>query len=300
MAKARKILRRKKAVKNIRAVTKTMEMVSTARFKKMYNRAVAARPYTERLCDLVGDLIACSGPEGLRHPLLTPPPGPKCDVLLVLTGNRGLCGSYNHAVLRMATERMSQVTPEGYKVCLRVVGKKGIQFFRHAGHRIEKEYTQLETKSGGVGPDYDLVSALSNELMSDFLAGKISGLEVAYTQLISAGRYAPVIAQVLPLTQLAGTPKAMPTTGAPAPFDLMPSAKEILDRLLPTTVRLQMYQCFLDAAVTEQIARMSAMRAATEAADEMIHNLTVLYNRLRQSQITTELAEIIGGRAGIE
>jgi len=301
MAKARNILKRAKAVKTIRSVTKTMEMVSTARFKRMYNRALAARPYTQRLCDLVAELIARGGPGQLKHPLLSPATGPRCDVLLVLTGNRGLCGSYNHAVIKVATERMKGIAQEAYQVCLRVVGRKGIQYFRHGGRPMDKEYTDFEPKTAVTGPDYQKVSDLADSLMTDFLAGKVSGLEVAYTQLISAGRYMPVIAQVLPITQWTApagpSPRPGPTT---PPFEMMPSAPEILDKLLPMTVRLRLYQCFLDAAVTEQISRMTAMRAATESADDMIHSLTLRYNHLRQAQITTELAEIIGGRAGIE
>ncbi len=129
--------------------------------------------------------------------------------------------------------------------------------------------------------------------MTDFVAGRIGGLEVAYMQYLSSGRQSAVIAQVLPLTY--ATPPATTPGLAPVPYEFVPSPREILDRLLPATVRLRLYQCFLDAAVTEQMARIQAMRAATDNADDMLHNLTVRYNRDRQAQITTELAEILGG-----
>lgn len=296
MAKARTILRRTKAVKSIRSVTKTMEMISTARFKRMHKRAAAARPYTDLLCSMVSDLLS-SGSAHLDHPLLKPVEQKHSDVLLVLTSNRGLCGSYNYAMQSIACDRMEQVRAAGYQVQLRVVGKRGVGLMKSSGYAVDKAYTDFEAGAGGV--DYARVAAMADELMADFLAGRISGVEVAYTQLVSAGRFKPSIAQILPLAELA--PKTdLEHPKSPMEFELMPSAGEILNKLLPATVRLRLFQCFLDASVTEQISRMTAMRSATEAADERIHSLTVFYNRLRQSQITTELSEIIGGRAGVE
>jgi F-type H+-transporting ATPase subunit gamma len=215
-------------------------------------------------------------------------------VLLVLTSDRGLCGPYNSAVLKVAQDRLNQVLRAGYDVKLRLVGRRGVQQLRHRGVAIDTEYRPFE----GV-PEYEPVAALADSLMKEFLAAKISGLEVAYTQFISSGRRRPVIAQILPLSGLP-KPQRLPTLGQGASYEVVPPEAGILDPLLPMVVRMRLWQCFLDAAVSEQFERIAAMRAATDNADKMIHSLTVRYNRMRQAQITTELAEIVGGRAGLE
>jgi F-type H+-transporting ATPase subunit gamma len=146
-------------------------------------------------------------------------------------------------------------------------------------------------------PDFAAVGELADEFLAAYQDGRIGGLEVGYMQFVSPGRQSPSIAPLLPLSDVREASPQHAEADEPVRYDLMPSAHEILERLLPATVRLRLYQCFLDAAVGEQIARITAMRAANKNADEMIHDLTLRYNRLRQSQITTELAEILGGRA---
>ena len=294
MARARKILKRAKAAKAIRTVTKTMEMVASARFKRVHEKEVSARPYTTRIGELVGELVAQVG-EDLRHPLLEEREGPRRDVLLVLTSNRGLCGGFNSSVLRVALERGRQLLRSQYEVLLQVSGKRGLQHFRFHKTHLDKEYTQFEDV-----PDYAKVAQVADTLMEDFLSGRVSGLEVAYMQFLSVARQKPVIATILPLSNL-HPPQAIAAgrTGRTA-YEFIPSKDVLLGRLLPTTARLRLYQCFLDSAASEQVMRIAAMRSATDNADDMIHTLTVRYNRLRQGQITTELAEIMGGRMGLE
>lgn len=295
MAKARKILKRRNAVRSIRTVTKTMEMVSTARFRKSHTYAAASRPYTDRLMRLVGDLVARER-QKVQHPLLEAPSEIKREVLLVLTSNRGLCSSYNAGVLRVALERFGQTTQAGYDTRIHVVGKKGVSFLKFRSMEVDRYYTEF----GGV-PEYAEVGQLAETYMQQFLVGKISGLEVAYTRLVSGSQARPVIAQVLPMSVEAEyRVRSSESDEIRMPYELHPSNEEIVRHLLPAAVRLRLYQCFLDATVTEQMARMAAMRSATENADELIGDLTVQYNRMRQAQITTELTEIIGGRAGLE
>jgi len=292
MAKTKKILNRIKAAQNIRTVAKAMEMMASTQFKKSHDQTVLARPYTQQLSDLVGDLVARGGLERMDHPLLQGRESQiKRDVMIIITSDRGLCGDYNRAVLKLAMERRGQLVEAGYDVVLHVVGKKAVQRLKSLGLAVEHEYPQL-----GYPPGYEKAGALADQLMEAFLGGKIGGVEMAYTQFISSGRQGPAISQVLPLSQLESPPPALPVTGEPAPYEFLPSADEILSELLPATVRIRLYQCFLDASVAEQVSRMQAMRAAGDNADEMIHELTVRHNRLRQSQITTELAEIMGGR----
>ncbi len=297
MAKARKILKRVKAVKSIRTVTKTMEMVATAQFRKTHQRAAATKPYVDKLAETAIELFRRGMTDGADHPLLRGQNALKRDVLLVITSNRGLAGAFNSSVLRMAMERLRQLPADGNEPLIHVVGKRGIQFMRFRRQTVEKTYTQFDRM-----PTYAQVTELADALMARMVAGEISGLEVAYMQFISSGRQKPAIAKVMPLTDLfTGATAAQPPKGAIAPaYEMIPGAGEVLERLLPLCVRMKLFQCFLDAAVSEQIMRMGAMRAATESADDMIHRLTVTYNRTRQGQITTELAEIMGGRIGLE
>ena len=294
MAKARRILKHANAIKNIRTITRTMEMVAAARFKRTHDLAVAARPYTDHLAGMVADIVDRLSADQLSHPLMTASEGVQTVVLMVITSNRGLCGSFNTGVLRLVTERMDQLAESGYKVLLHVVGKRGSQYFRFRGIKVDKEYTDFDDM-----PEYEGIRQVAEELIGSYLAQEISDLEIGYMQFISAGRQSPSIAQILPISDLPSVADKTPGEDA-LPYDFHPSPEELFDKLLPVAVVQKIYQCFMDAAVAEQVMRIAAMHGATEAADEMIQKMTVKYNRVRQSQITTELSEIMGGRIALE
>ena len=300
MAKARKTLSHLKAVRNVRSVTGVMAMVATSRFRKTHEQLVAARPYGNRLMSLTSDIIRRGESRLHRHPLLHEPKTRR-EALLVITSNRGLCGGYNNTILDLGLHRYGQLVAADHEVALHVAGKKGIQFLRYRNFETAGEHTHF-----GDIPAYDDVAELAEQFMEQFLDGRIGGLEVVYMQFVSSGRQSPAVAQVLPLSHLdvsgqTESPEPVDTQEAePLEYEFVPSTDEILDRLLPAATRLRVYQCFLDSAVGEQVARIRAMRAATENADEMIHGLTLEYNHLRQSQITNELAEIMGGREGLD
>ena len=296
MAKARKILKRAKSIKSIRTVTKTMEMVATARFRKSHQRVVATKPFVDRLADVVSGMCG-GGLDDISHPLLRAKSEVKRTAMLVITSNRGLAGAFNSSVLRTAVERVKQLHEAGEDVELHVVGKRGLQFMRFRKLAVTKAYTQFDKTI-----TFEQASEVADTFMDLLVTGKINNLEVAYMQFISSGKQKPVVAKVLPLTELTtGVQQFAPGAGAAAAnYELIPSGQEILQVLLPLSVRMKIYQCFLDSAVSEQMMRIAAMRSATDAADDMVHDLTILYNRSRQGQITTELAEIMGGRVGLE
>jgi len=294
MAKTRNILKHMRAVKNIRTVTGAMHTVASARFRLANDRIVTFSPFGNELSAMVADLVARSESQKLDHPLLAEPEGLRRDVLLVLTSSRGLCGSYNMGVLRTATQRLSQLRQADYEVELHVVGSRGIRYLEYRGLKIDKAYTKF-----GDVPAYEAVAALADAMMGDFLDRRIGGLEVAYMQFESAGRQSPAVAQVLPLEALPGAQEES-NAELLVPYDFYPAPEDILRNLLPATVRLRLYQCFLDAAAAEQLMRRSAMQAATDNADDMIRGLRRVINRQRQMQITTELSEIMGGRVGLD
>ena len=290
MAKARKILNRLGAIRSVNTVTVAMETVASSRFQKAHKHATTVRPYALRLSALMDDIIRRCSHKQLRHPLLQPPEGVLCDAMLLLTADRGLCGGYTQSVMRIALSRREQLLAAGREVHLHVVGKKGLQDLRSEGIEPQREHTQFESL-----PDFAAVRELADEFLTAYQDGQIGGLEVAYMQFVSPGRQSPSIAQLLPLPDV-GASLSQADAPETVRYELLPSAHEILELLLPAAVRLHLYQCFLDAAVGEQIARITAMRAVNTNADDMIRDLILRYNRLRQGQITTELAEILGGR----
>jgi F-type H+-transporting ATPase subunit gamma len=304
MAKARAIVKRRKAVQNIRKITRTMELIATARFKKALDRATEAEAYTRKIAELVADLGQTSG--AVTHPLLQPHDPVQKVRLLVLTSNRGLAGGYNGNVLRAATRAYQDTMAEGTPVALEVAGKRGIAYFRFRGVKADVSYTQFEDR-----PQFDEVEALADTYIGMYLRGEIDRLDVAYTRFISTARQEAILAPLLPMTaaqvgEAGPTARpAPPAAGAKAggertPYEFLPDARSILEEIVPVSFKVRLFKCFLDAAVSEQIARMVAMRGATENADEMVKSLTRLYNRARQAQITRELAEIIGGAAALE
>jgi F-type H+-transporting ATPase subunit gamma len=194
---------------------------------------------------------------------------------------------------------------------LEVAGKRGINYFRFRGTPAEATYTQFEDR-----PQFDEVETLANKYISMYVKGEIDRLDVAYTQFISSARQVAVVQTLLPMTTAqvaeatASVRQAKPASapgGAAAtskagrvPYEFLPDAESILEEIVPVSFKVRLFKCFLDAAVSEQISRMVAMRGATENADDMIKSLTRLYNRARQAQITRELAELIGGAAALE
>jgi len=288
MAKARALDKRRKAVRSIRKITRTMELISRARFKKAMDRATAATAFTRRITALVADL-ARSGLE-VSHPLLESRPETHNATLLVITGNRGLCGGYNSNVLRQAYARLAALKEETNNVRLIVVGKRGISAIKFRKVAIDESYTHFEDK-----PTFEQVEVLANRFLEEFQTGKLDRLDVVYTRFETLSRQHTTIETALPLAQLEGADQAGGGAATESQYEFLPSAASILDEVVPASFKAKLFKCFLDAAVSEQIARMVAMKAATENAEGMISSLGMAYNRARQGQITGELLEVIGG-----
>jgi F-type H+-transporting ATPase subunit gamma len=289
MAKPRAILKRRKAVANIAKITKTMQMIATAKFKRSFDRAVAARPYTDRLRGLIGRLAAAAG--AFTHPLLEVRP-PRTAAVLAIASNRGLCGGYNSNVGKRLTEFRRAAQARGLALEVHASGKKLGSILRYQKVPVAALHRQFEDK-----PSFEQVDLVTNDLLERYARGQIDELHVVYTKFESAARQHAVTEQVLPLRLQAGDGARSATGGDPI-FD--PEPATILSELLPRAVRMHVFQAFLDAAVSEQTARMVAMKAATDNARDMIKSLTMRYNRSRQTLITTELSEIMGGAAALE
>ncbi len=289
MANRRLLVKRLKAVRNIRKITRTMELIATSRFKKAMDRATEAAEYTRKISEIVGDL----GQASLKftHPLLQCHAEEKRGILLVLTANRGLCGGYNASVLRQAVAHVRQQREKGVETSLEVSGKRGIKFLNFQKFAMDHTYTHFEEKTSFLE-----VEVLASRYADLYVAGKIDRLDVAYTRFVSSAKQFAVVESVLPLASLSS---GGPAAASGVDYDFLPSAQEILEEIVPAAFRAKLFKCFLDSIVSEQIARMVAMKGATENADEMAGSLKQQYNRARQAGITSELAEIIGGAAAL-
>ena len=288
MAKARALDRRRKSVRNIRKITRTMELIATARFKKAMDRSIAARDYTKQLAKILEN-IASVGAD-VVHPLLDVRPTQRAAVL-VLTGNRGLCGGYNSNVVRQSVALLGQWKSEQVATHVSVSGKRGISALKFRGIDIAEQHTSFEDK-----PEFAAVAPLGRAYLEAYSTGAIDRLDVVYTKFDSIARQQAVTEMLLPLAPpKADTTADRAATLASHEYDFYPSAESILEEILPASFLSRLFKCFLDAAVSEQVARMVAMKAASENAAGLIKNLSRRYNRARQSQITGEIMEILGG-----
>jgi F-type H+-transporting ATPase subunit gamma len=268
-----------------------MELIATARFKQAMDRATAASAYTKRITAVVADL-ANSGLD-VTHPLLEQREETNKATLLLLSGNRGLCGGYNSNVIRAGLKSQAELREEFDELRLEISGKRGITAFNFRKIDVDEGYLQFDDR-----PTFDEVEVLANGYLDDFTTGKIDRLVVAYTSFTSVAKQTPVVETLLPLGSLTdNNEESDEDQGASgeAGYEFLPSAQSILEEVVPTSFKIKLFKCFLDAAVSEQIARMVAMKSATENANDMIKELSMTYNRARQSQITGEIMEILGG-----
>ena len=291
MVQIRVIRRRITAVGTIERITKTMQMIATVKFTTAVQRAKAAQPYSQKVQQLVGEVVAAAG--DLQHPLVDgPAESPKRELLLVISSDRGFCGAFNANVLRKAMAHVRQLKQRSLSLDLETSGRKAVGFFRFQRVPISQRHTV------GDKPSYEQIDQLAQRYIRQFSEGKYDAIRVAYMRFITNARQVAELVQILPLKP--DEPESTEAPSAEALYDFSPSSDEILDDLLPLTVKTALYQAFLDAAVSEQIMRMVAMKAATENAGDVRKTLRRTYNRARQAKITTELMEVISGAAALE
>lgn len=296
MANARALDKRRKSIRNIKKITRTMELIATARFKKAMDRATSASDYTKRITSVVADL-ARAGLE-VSHPLLEAPEETKSATLLVLTGNRGLCGGYNGNAIRLGAKTYEALSSEIGNVSLEVSGKRGISGFNFRDMAVAESFTNFDDQ-----PLYAEVEMIANRYLRAYAEGTLDRLDVTYTKFISVAKQEIINETLLPLGKIEGAEVVgddSDASGKTSLYEFVPSAESILEEVVPTSFKIKLFKCFLDAAVSEQVARMVAMKSATENANDMIKMLSRTYNRARQSQITGEIMEVIGGVEALE
>lgn len=288
MATSKEIRNRIGSVQNTKKITRTMELVSTAKAKKATDKVIASRPYATKLKELIGSLAAQG--EVADHPLLRRHPQIRKALVVVVTANRGLCGGYNANVIRTALHLIDDYRKKNVEVIIHVIGKKAISYFNYQKIPYAASFTNVDDKVR-----FADAQKFAEDYMERFALEEVDKIDIVYTKYINAAHQKPVTESILPVEITEKDP-----AHKVHPFLFEPDPETILKALLPKAICLTVYQSLLDAVASEQIARRIAMKSATDAAADMIKKLTLQYNRVRQAKITQEIAEIVGGAAAIQ
>lgn len=310
MANLKSIRDRIQSVKNTKKITEAMRLVAAARVRRAQEQVIATRPFADRLAQVLYGLQTRLKFEDVNLPLLK-----KREVksvgLLVVSGDRGLCGGYNGNVIRRAENRVKELQAEGVETTLIIVGRKATQYFQRRGYKIDATYSGLEQI-----PTAAEATNIADELLSLFLAEKVDRIELVYTRFVSLVSSRPVVQTLLPLDtqgleaaddeifrlttrggQFQVEREKVASTVPALPSDMIfeQDPVQILDSLLPLYLSNQLLRALQESAASELAARMTAMSNASDNAGELIKTLSLSYNKARQAAITQELLEVVGG-----
>jgi F-type H+-transporting ATPase subunit gamma len=285
MASLREIRRRVRSVKNVAKITKAMEMVSASKMRRAQRNTQATRPYTERMRAVMGELTTRAGQQ-LAHPLLTQRPNVRRVALVIVTPDKGLCGSLITNVLRNSTRFILDQRQQGREIEVLTVGRKGRDFAVRTGLPIVAEVTGL-----GDAPALVDILPIATNVINGFSEGRYDEVYVVFTAFINTLSQKAERRRLLPIEP----PTEAESTGPRVDYTYEPSQEEVLNQLLPRFVEVQLYQTILESIASEHSARMTAMRNATDNAKDLVRDLTLSANKARQAAITKELAEIAAG-----
>ncbi|MGF1457531.1 MAG: F0F1 ATP synthase subunit gamma [Leptolyngbyaceae cyanobacterium] len=310
MANLKAIRDRIKSVKNTRKITEAMRLVATAKVRRAQDQVLATRPFADRLAQVLHGLQTRLKFEDVDLPLLQERPVEKV-ALLVISGDRGLCGGYNTNVIRRAENRASELTNTDVDYTYVLVGRKAVQYFARRERPIDSKFTELEQI-----PTADEASQIADQLLSLFLSGTVDRVELVYTKFVSLVSSRPVVQTLLPVDpqgleadddeifrlitrsgQIDVAREKVALEGRVIPKDMLfeQDPVQILDALLPLYFSNQILRALQEAAASELAARMTAMNNASDNASQLVKSLTLDYNKARQAAITQEILEIVGG-----
>jgi F-type H+-transporting ATPase subunit gamma len=284
----REIRRRIRSVKNIAQVTKAMEAVSAAKMRKAQQQVLATRPYAQQAHEVLSYVARLTSTESQLNSLITQRPVKRSEILLV-TADRGLAGGFNANVLRRVAQLMREKRHLGAEVTVVAVGKKGREWLLRYDPVVRAEFTGLPDNP----TPYD-IGPIVRVLIDDYLSGYADEVLVVYTDYVNTIQQVPVVHKLLPVV-----PSEPSATMAPE-YIFEPSADAVLNRVLYGFTEVQILQALYESLASEHSARMVAMRNATDAAGELIDDLTLTYNKARQGAITSELIDIVGGTSALE
>ncbi len=292
MATLRDIRRRIASVQNTRKITKAMEMVAAAKLRRAQARIEALRPYAIDMVEMMMDLATYSE-ERLEYALLREHPEERTVALVVMTGDRGLAGAFNANVIRRAVEEERRLRAAGREVRLLAVGKKGIGTLRFRRYRLDQTWQGLSDR-----PEYTHAQQIAKHLITEFVEERVDRVRLIYNQFTSPMEQQLMDVAILPIRREEVIDEARERR--PVTYLYEPDPATIFERLLPAYVEIAVYRALLESSASEQGARMTAMRNASESADEMLGDLTLALNRARQAAITQEILEVVAGAEALE
>jgi F-type H+-transporting ATPase subunit gamma len=280
--------RRIRAVKSTQQITKAMKMIAASRLKRAQDRVVASRPFAQRMLRVLNGLVSRVDQDA--HPLLrVPATGTGRPLLIVITADRGLCGSFNSNVIKAAGQFILKETP-GRDIALGLIGRKGRDFFRRRGFEVRYEAVGIFQKM-----TFGDASDIADAAIEDFTSGAASSVYLIYNEFKSVMTQRLVVERLLPIPRLEG--EATAEAGPSVDYLYEPSPEEIFRELLPRHVQVQVYRALLESNAAFFAAQMTAMDAATRNSTDMIENLTLYMNKVRQAAITREIIEVVSGAA---
>ncbi len=285
MASLKDIRRRIGSVKKTQQITRAMRMVSTAKLRRAKDAIESARPYAQRMREMLAEVAASQG-GAAEHPLLAArAPVRKID-FVIITSDRGLCGAFNTNVLKRAEAEIAALTPSAESIGLLVVGRKGTEFFnRRRASQVVRSHPNVPRV------DYSHAAAVAGRVADRFLSGAADEVVLVHSEFVSTLTQRPRVVRLLPLA-----PDQSPDpSDVKPPFTIEPDADAFLKQLAPKALEVEVYRALLEGQAGEHAARMTAMESATRNSEEMISRLTLQYNRTRQAAITKELMEIVSG-----
>jgi len=284
---ARELRARIRSVRNMRQITKAMEMVSAARFRRAQERATSSKPYAEKMRDVITSIA--SGTQGIKHPMLQSRPVKKTGYL-VITSDRGLAGGYNANIVRMLSKELRERHQSKDEYLLLTVGRKGRDYFAKRNYPIVEEIIGLTDF-----PTYSDIKPIAQRAVEMFADETYDELYLVYNEFVNAITQRPVMVRLLPLGDLGENSEAKKIS-----YEYEPSPEAVLSEILPRYAETLIFNALLEAKAGEHAARMTAMGNATDNATEMIDSYTLSLNRARQAAITQEISEIVGGANALE
>ena len=285
-AKLRETRRRIRSVQSTMKITRAMELIATSRIMRAQARVEASRPYAERLTAAIADVASVTS--NLGNPLLEAREQPSTAAVFVVTSDRGLAGAYNANVLRRTEELLALLRKEGKESHLFVSGRKGVSYFRFRERPVDQSWTGFSET-----PAYDQAKEIADAMIERFSNGDVDEIHAVYTSFESIGRQVAVARRFVPMAM--DVVERPEDQGMVNQYIFEPEPEALLDALLPRYVETRVFNALLESAASENAARRRAMSAATENAEELIKVLTRVANQARQTEITTEIMEIVGG-----
>lgn len=285
MPSLRDIRRRIRSVKNTQQITKAMEMVAAAKLRRAQEKALAGRPYADRIGEMLEHLLKAEGT--IEHPMLEKRPV-KQVCYVVFAADRGLCGAYNANIIRRAVQAMN-TAPEGASISLVVVGRKARDYFTKRGYNVLGQFVNL-----GDNPDFDQATEIARFVINLYMEEVVDEVHLVYAEFVSAIQQLPTIRKILPF-EVPEEKRDERNLIIRTDYIYEPSPEQLLAAILPRFIETQIYRSLLEGKASEHGARMTAMGAATDNAGEMISTLTLNMNKARQAAITKEILDIVGG-----